>query len=60
VQHQLEGGSLIDDVRWSGIHGKFAQWIKDEQFTHLPNIVLANDVCNGGQQLLDALRNMSR
>jgi len=60
VAHALEGGSLIDDVAWSGIHSKFAQWILDGKFQNLPNVVLVNDVCNGGQQILDALRNVSQ
>lgn len=52
----LRGSSLIDDEKRSSLNKNLVKFVVGKNFQYLPNMLGVNNVCNGGNRLLAALR----
>lgn len=51
----LHASSLLGDEHRSGLNAQLTEWVLAGEFKHI-NLLSVNNVCHGGNELLDALR----
>lgn len=52
----LQNSSLIQEEKESGLNARLTGWVQDGMFKHVPSMIGINNVCNGGLELMQALR----
>ena len=52
----LHNSSMLNDELRSGLNTQLAAWVQRGAFKYTPNMIGVNNVCDGGNELLQALR----